>query len=45
MRDNLNLIGVDDLHPTVMGFNVIADTFYEAIVRAFEAPGTSAPIR
>jgi lysophospholipase L1-like esterase len=42
MRDNLNLIGVDDLHPTELGFSVIADTFYEAVVRAFEAPATSA---
>jgi lysophospholipase L1-like esterase len=42
MKDNINLIGVDDLHPTVLGFSVIADTFYEAIVRAFEAPATSA---
>jgi lysophospholipase L1-like esterase len=46
MRDNLNLIGVDDLHPTVLGFSVIADTFYEAIGRAFEDPVRSAaPIR
>jgi lysophospholipase L1-like esterase len=42
MKDNLNLIGVDDLHPTELGFSVIADTFYEAVVRAFEAPATSA---
>jgi lysophospholipase L1-like esterase len=42
MRDNLNLIGIDDLHPTELGFSVIADTFYEAVVRAFEAPATSA---
>jgi lysophospholipase L1-like esterase len=39
---NLSMIGVDDLHPTVMGFNVIADTFYEAIVKNFEAPAPSA---
>ena len=45
MRDNLNLIGVDDLHPTEMGYSVMADVFYQAVVRAFEAPGTSAPIR
>jgi lysophospholipase L1-like esterase len=45
MRDNLNLIGVDDLHPTVTGFNVIADTFYEAIVRSFQAPAASASLR
>jgi hypothetical protein len=44
MKDNLNLIGIDDLHPTELGFSVIADTFYEAVVRAFEAPATSAQI-
>ncbi len=36
MRDNLNLIGVDDLHPTELGYSVIADIFYEAVTRAFE---------
>ena len=45
MKDNLNLIGVDDLHPTVMGFSVIADVFYQAVVRAYEDPATSAAIR
>ena len=42
---HLNLIGVDDLHPTELGYSVIADVFYQAVVRAFEDPGTSAPIR
>jgi lysophospholipase L1-like esterase len=42
---NVSMIGVDDLHPTVMGFSVIADVFYSAIMRAFEAPTTSASIR
>ena len=45
MKDNLNLIGVDDLHPTELGYSVMADVFYEAVVRAFEAPATSASIR
>ena len=45
MKDNLNLIGVDDLHPTELGYSVIADVFYQAVVRAFEDPGTSAAIR
>ena len=39
---NLNLIGVDDLHPTELGYSAIADVFYQAVVRAFEDPGTSA---
>ena len=38
MKDNLNLIGMDDLHPTELGYSVIADIFYQAVVRAFEAP-------
>ena len=44
MKDNLNLIGIDDLHPTELGYSVIADVFYQAIVRAYEDPGTSAPM-
>jgi lysophospholipase L1-like esterase len=36
---------VDDLHPTELGYSAIADVFYQAVVRAFEDPGTSAPIR
>ena len=39
---NIGMIGVDDLHPTVMGFSVIADIFYDAIVRNFEASAPSA---
>ena len=31
MNNDLRLIGVDDLHPTVEGFQVIADTFLAAI--------------
>jgi lysophospholipase L1-like esterase len=42
MKDNLSLIGVDDLHPTLLGFNVMADIYYEAVTRAFEDRGTSA---
>ena len=44
MKDNMNLIGVDDLHPTELGYSVIADVFYAAVTRAFEDPGTSATI-
>ena len=45
MKDNLSLIGIDDLHPTELGYSVMADIFYQAVVRAFEVPGTSAAIR
>ena len=44
MKDNLNLIGVDDLHPTELGYSVMADVFYGAVIRAFEDPATSATI-
>jgi lysophospholipase L1-like esterase len=43
MKDNLSLIGVDDLHPTEAGFRVIAEAFFESIKAAFEEkPSTSA---
>jgi hypothetical protein len=43
LKDNIQLyIGVDDLHPTVAGYDKIADTFFEAIRSAFEL-GTPAP--
>jgi lysophospholipase L1-like esterase len=38
MKDDLSLIGVDDLHPTVRGYDVMADVFFEAIKQAFEEP-------
>jgi lysophospholipase L1-like esterase len=38
MRDNLSLIGVDDLHPTEIGYSVMADIFYNTITRSFEEP-------
>ncbi len=44
MKDNLNLIGIDDLHPTELGYSVMADIFYQAVVRAFEDTTTSAAI-
>jgi lysophospholipase L1-like esterase len=44
MKDNLNLIGRDNLHPTELGFSVIADIFYDAIVRNFEASDPSAAL-
>jgi lysophospholipase L1-like esterase len=36
MKDDLSLIGQDDLHPTVRGFEVIADRFFAAIKANFE---------
>ena len=43
LKDDMRLIGEDDLHPTVEGFGVIAGVFYDAIVAAFEErPATPA---
>ncbi len=36
MKDNLSLIGVDDLHPTILGYDVMAGVFFEAIKASFE---------
>ena len=36
MKDNLSLIGVDDLHPTIHGYDVMAGVFLEAIKLSFE---------
>ena len=36
MKDDLTLIGVDDLHPTVRGYDVMADIYYNAIRMQFE---------
>ena len=42
MKDNLSLIGVDDLHPTIMGYDVMAGVFFEAIKKSFEeVPATT----
>jgi lysophospholipase L1-like esterase len=35
---DMSLIGIDDVHPTVRGFGVMADTFFEAIQKHFEEP-------
>lgn len=40
MRDDLSLIGQDDLHPTVRGFDVMTGIFFEAIREHFEVPAT-----
>ena len=42
MKDNLSLIGEDNLHPTPQGFEVIAKTFYDAIVANLEVPQPAA---
>jgi lysophospholipase L1-like esterase len=36
MKDDLSLIGIDDLHPTLRGYDVIAGVYFEAIKREFE---------
>jgi lysophospholipase L1-like esterase len=38
MIGDLSLIGPDDLHPTVQGHEVIAQAFFNAIVKALELP-------
>ena len=43
MSQDLSLIGQDDLHPTVQGYEVMSQVFYDAIVRNLEmAPSTRA---
>ena len=36
MKDDLSLIGLDDLHPTVRGYDVMAGIYFDAIQRAYE---------
>lgn len=38
---DMSLIGIDDVHPTVRGFEVMADTFFEAIRTHFEVTFTA----
>jgi lysophospholipase L1-like esterase len=38
MKDNLSLIGKDNLHPTPAGMDLIAKTFYDTIVAHLEVP-------
>jgi lysophospholipase L1-like esterase len=35
---DLSMIGMDGLHPTPYGYEVMAQTFYQALVAAFELP-------
>ena len=39
------LIGVDGLHPTTQGYQVLAQTFFAQIQANFETPPTSANVR
>jgi lysophospholipase L1-like esterase len=41
LKDRLDLIGVDDLHPTAQGYDVIASTYFEAIRTTLEERRTS----
>jgi lysophospholipase L1-like esterase len=43
MKDDLSLIGIDDLHPTERGYAVIADTFTAAISSQFQQPQPPTP--
>jgi lysophospholipase L1-like esterase len=36
MKDDMSLIGLDDLHPTVIGYEVMARIYFEAIQKGFE---------
>lgn len=38
---DMSLIGIDDVHPTVRGFEVMADTFFQAIRTHFEVKFTA----
>jgi lysophospholipase L1-like esterase len=37
MKDDLSLIGIDDLHPTVRGYDVMAGIFFDAVRAVYEA--------
>jgi lysophospholipase L1-like esterase len=41
MKDDMSLIGQDDLHPTVRGFELIAETFYAVIEANYERTATA----
>ena len=41
MKDNLSLIGEDDLHPTIQGFSVMADIFDAGVRQHFEEKFTA----
>jgi lysophospholipase L1-like esterase len=48
MKDDLSLIGIDDLHPTEHGYEVMAQIYFDAIKTAFEVKDpakTLSPLR
>jgi lysophospholipase L1-like esterase len=45
MKDDLSLIGVDDLHPTEHGYEVIAQIYFDAIKAAFEVKDPASALR
>lgn len=45
MRNDLSLIGQDNLHPTARGYEVMAGVFQEGLTRAFGPQSTTAPQR
>jgi lysophospholipase L1-like esterase len=47
MKDDLSLIGVDDLHPTIRGYDVMGGVFFDAVRAAFEErpPAPAAGVR
>ena len=45
MKDDLSLIGQDNLHPTARGYEVMAGVFEEAMTRAFGPQSTPAAYR
>ena len=42
MKDDLSLIGQDNLHPTARGYEVMAAVFEEGLARAFGPQSTPA---
>ncbi len=42
MKDDPSLIGIDDLHMTIQGYDVMAEAYFQAIKREFEETTTPA---
>jgi lysophospholipase L1-like esterase len=45
MKDDLSLIGIDDLHPTEHGYEVMAQIYFDAIKAAFEVKDPASAMR
>jgi lysophospholipase L1-like esterase len=45
MKDDLSLLGLDDLHPTDRGYDVMAGVFFDAIRASFEEPAATGSVR